>query len=166
MVVVHNFLVALSDYYAQNTSLAAQQPIQPTPLRGPKIVGILKIGFGSIAFPIYRSGAADGQAVRRFPSLPTHVYLPRSASCGTLAHTRSCSGSFLGCDFDTEKANMKVKEVLKLLEDDGWLLVRTTGSHRQFKHPTKPGTVTVAGKPSLDMPPGTLNSILKQAGLK
>ena len=61
---------------------------------------------------------------------------------------------------------MKVKEVLKLLEDDGWLLVRTTGSHRQFKHPSKPGTVTVAGKPSLDMPPGTLNSILKQAGLK
>ena len=61
---------------------------------------------------------------------------------------------------------MKVKEVLKLLEDDGWLLVRTTGSHRQFKHPTKPGTVTVAGKPSLDMPPGTLNSILKRAGLK
>jgi len=61
---------------------------------------------------------------------------------------------------------MKVKEVLKLLEDDSWLLVRTTGSHRQFKHPTKPGTVTVAGKPILDMPPGTLNSILKQAGLK
>ena len=61
---------------------------------------------------------------------------------------------------------MKVKEVLKLLEDDGWLLVRTTGSHQQFKHPSKPGTVTVAGKPSLDIPPGTLNSILKQAGLK
>jgi predicted RNA binding protein YcfA (HicA-like mRNA interferase family) len=61
---------------------------------------------------------------------------------------------------------MKVKEVLKLLEDDGWLLVRTTGSHRQFKHPLKPGTVTVAGKPGLDIPPGTLNSILKQAGLK
>ncbi len=61
---------------------------------------------------------------------------------------------------------MKVKEVLKLLEDDGWYVARTTGSHRQFKHPTKPGTVTVAGKPSLDVPPGTLNSILKQAGLK
>ena len=61
---------------------------------------------------------------------------------------------------------MKVKEVLKLLEDDGWLLVRTTGSHRQFKHPSKPGTVTVAGKSSLDIPPGTLNSILKQARLK
>lgn len=61
---------------------------------------------------------------------------------------------------------MKVKEVLKLLEEDGWYVVRITGSHRQFKHPTKLGTVTVAGKPSLDVPPGTLNSILKQVGLK
>ena len=61
---------------------------------------------------------------------------------------------------------MKVKEVLKRLEDDGWYVVRTTGSHRQLKHPIKPGTVTVAGKPSVDIPPGTLNSILKQAGLK
>lgn len=61
---------------------------------------------------------------------------------------------------------MKVKEVIKLLEDDGWYLARTKGSHRQFKHSTKPGTVTVAGKLSIDIPPGTLNSILKQAGLK
>ena len=61
---------------------------------------------------------------------------------------------------------MNVREVLKLLQKDGWVLVRTKGSHRQFKHPTKPGTVTVAGKPSLEMPRGTLNSILKQAGLK
>jgi predicted RNA binding protein YcfA (HicA-like mRNA interferase family) len=53
-----------------------------------------------------------------------------------------------------------------LLEADGWFEVRTKGSHRQFRHPTKPGTVTVAGKPSVDLPPGTLNSVLKQAGLK
>jgi predicted RNA binding protein YcfA (HicA-like mRNA interferase family) len=52
-----------------------------------------------------------------------------------------------------------------LLEKDGWRLDRTRGSHRQFRHPVKPGTVTVAGKPSLDMPPGTLRSILRQAGL-
>ncbi|MBA2534306.1 MAG: type II toxin-antitoxin system HicA family toxin [Rubrobacter sp.] len=45
-------------------------------------------------------------------------------------------------------------------------MARTSGSHRQFKHPTKPGTVTVSGKSGLDMPPGTLNSVLKQAGLK
>ncbi|MGE5446356.1 MAG: type II toxin-antitoxin system HicA family toxin [Ignavibacteriales bacterium] len=61
---------------------------------------------------------------------------------------------------------MKVKGIIKLLEQEGWKLVRTNGSHRRFKHPTKPETVTVAGKPNLDMPPGTLNSILKQAGLK
>ena len=61
---------------------------------------------------------------------------------------------------------MKVGELIGLLEDDGWRLVRTKGSHRQFKNPSKPGTVTVAGKPSLDVPPGTLRSILKQAGLK
>jgi predicted RNA binding protein YcfA (HicA-like mRNA interferase family) len=61
---------------------------------------------------------------------------------------------------------MKVKEVIKLLEEDGWYLARTKGSYRQMKHPTKPGTVTVSGKPSIDVPPGTLNSILKQASLK
>lgn len=61
---------------------------------------------------------------------------------------------------------MKVGELIRLLTDDGWWLTRTRGSHRQYKHPTKPGTVTVAGKPSLDVPPGTLNAILKQAGLK
>jgi predicted RNA binding protein YcfA (HicA-like mRNA interferase family) len=61
---------------------------------------------------------------------------------------------------------MKVREVIKLLERDGWHHVRTKGSHRQFQHSVKPGTVTVAGKPSVDMPPGTLNSILKSAGLR
>jgi predicted RNA binding protein YcfA (HicA-like mRNA interferase family) len=61
---------------------------------------------------------------------------------------------------------MKVKEILKLLEEGGWYLARTRGSHRQLKHHNRPGTVTVSGKPSIDVPPGTLNSILKQAGLK
>lgn len=61
---------------------------------------------------------------------------------------------------------MKVREVLKLLADDGWQIVVTRGSHRQLKHPRKAGRVTVAGKPSQDVPPGTLNSILKQAGLR
>ena len=53
-----------------------------------------------------------------------------------------------------------------MLGKDGWVMVRQRGSHRQLHHPTKPGTVTVAGKPSVDVPPGTLNSVLKQAGLK
>jgi len=61
---------------------------------------------------------------------------------------------------------MKVSEVLRMLKDDGWVLVATRGSHRQFKHPTKVGRVTVAGKPSDDLAPGTLNSILKQSDLK
>jgi len=61
---------------------------------------------------------------------------------------------------------MKVSELLRAIEKDGWFLVRQRGSHRQFHHPSKSGTVTVAGKPSIDVPPGTLNSVLKQAGLK
>ncbi len=61
---------------------------------------------------------------------------------------------------------MKVSEVLRLLLKDGWVLVATRGSHRQFKHEVKPGRVTVSGKPSDDLAPGTLGSILKQAGLK
>jgi predicted RNA binding protein YcfA (HicA-like mRNA interferase family) len=61
---------------------------------------------------------------------------------------------------------MKVRELIRLLEKDGWYLARTRGSHRQFRHPTKLGTVTVAGKLGVDVPPGTLNSALKQAGLK
>jgi predicted RNA binding protein YcfA (HicA-like mRNA interferase family) len=61
---------------------------------------------------------------------------------------------------------MKVSEVLRMLAEDGWFLVATKGSHRQFKHRTKSGRVTVAGKPSDDLAPGTLSSILKQSGLK
>jgi predicted RNA binding protein YcfA (HicA-like mRNA interferase family) len=62
---------------------------------------------------------------------------------------------------------MKVSEILELLRKDGWVLIATRGSHRQFKHPSKPGRVTVAGKqPSDDLAPGTLNSILEQASLK
>jgi predicted RNA binding protein YcfA (HicA-like mRNA interferase family) len=55
--------------------------------------------------------------------------------------------------------------MIRLLEDDGWYLVATRGSHRQYKHATKPGRVTVPGKQSDDLAPGTLNSIFKQAQL-
>jgi len=58
---------------------------------------------------------------------------------------------------------MKVRDVLKLIEADGWYLVVTKGSHRQYKHPSKPGRVTIAGHPNDDLAPGTLNSIVKQA---
>ena len=60
----------------------------------------------------------------------------------------------------------KVREVIRLIEADGWILIATRGSHRQYRHPVKPGRVTVAGKPSDDVAPGTLNSILKQAGIR
>jgi predicted RNA binding protein YcfA (HicA-like mRNA interferase family) len=61
---------------------------------------------------------------------------------------------------------MKVRDVMKRVEDDGWYQVTQKGSHRQYKHPTKPGRVTIAGHPSKDMPIGTLQEILRQAGLK
>jgi len=61
---------------------------------------------------------------------------------------------------------MKVREVLRLLRDDGWLVVATRGSHVQLKHATKRGRVTVAGHPNDDLAPGTLKSILEQAKLK
>jgi predicted RNA binding protein YcfA (HicA-like mRNA interferase family) len=61
---------------------------------------------------------------------------------------------------------MKVRDMLKKLSEDGWFLARTKGSHRQYKHPTKKGLVTVAGHPGDDLAPGTQNSIFKQSGLK
>ena len=68
--------------------------------------------------------------------------------------------------YDWKTMPTKVKDLITLLENDGWLCVRQKGSHRQYRHASKPGTVTVAGKHSIEIPPGTLNSILKQAGLK
>jgi len=61
---------------------------------------------------------------------------------------------------------MKVRELLAALDRDGWRVVRMRGSHRQLRHSTKRGTVTVAGKPGADVPRGTLSAILEQAGLR
>ena len=61
---------------------------------------------------------------------------------------------------------MKVREVIRLLEREGWQLVVTRGSHRQFKHPTKAGRVTVSGNLGDDMPKGTFASVKRQSGLK
>jgi predicted RNA binding protein YcfA (HicA-like mRNA interferase family) len=61
---------------------------------------------------------------------------------------------------------MKIRDVIRLIEEDGWSVVAIKGSHRQFKHPRKPGRVTIAGHPGDDLAPGTLNSVLKQAGLR
>ena len=63
---------------------------------------------------------------------------------------------------------MTYRTLVKMLEDDGWSLERVSGSHMQYRHPTKPGTVTVpgGGRMAREVPPGTLNSVLKQAQLK
>jgi predicted RNA binding protein YcfA (HicA-like mRNA interferase family) len=61
---------------------------------------------------------------------------------------------------------VKVRDVTTLLADDGWYLVATRGSHRQYRHPTKPGRVTVPGKPTDDLAPGTLSSVFKQARIE
>ncbi len=60
----------------------------------------------------------------------------------------------------------KVRDIIKLLDNDGWVFIGKKGSHRQFKHPLKTGRVTIPGKPSDNLPEGTWNSIIKQAGLK
>ncbi len=65
-----------------------------------------------------------------------------------------------------DHSSVKVRDVIRLIEMDGWYLVATKGSHRQYKHPAKPGRVTIAGHPRDEMAPGTLNSVLKQAQLK
>ena len=61
---------------------------------------------------------------------------------------------------------MKVRDLIRLVELDGWRHVRTTGSHRHFKHPKKPSVVTIPGRPNHDLPVGTLKSVLKAAGLE
>lgn len=61
---------------------------------------------------------------------------------------------------------MKIRDIIKMIGKDGWYLKEQHGSHRQYKHPIKPGRVTIAGHPGDDIAAGTLNSVLKQAGLK
>ncbi len=61
---------------------------------------------------------------------------------------------------------MKIRDVIKLIAEDGWYLVATKGSHRQYKHPTKAGRVTIAGHLNDELAPGTLNSVFKQAQLE
>ncbi len=61
---------------------------------------------------------------------------------------------------------VKVRDVVRLLRNDGWYLARTRGDHHQYKHPSKPGLVTVPGRMNDELAPGTLSSVFKQAGLK
>jgi predicted RNA binding protein YcfA (HicA-like mRNA interferase family) len=66
---------------------------------------------------------------------------------------------------DGGEGGVKVRDVIRLIEEDGWVLDRTRGSHRQYKHPSKPGLVTIPGKVGKDLPVGLQRSILRQAGL-
>ena len=66
----------------------------------------------------------------------------------------------------TKTISVKVRDAIRIIEVDGWRLARMRGSHRQYRHPWKPGTVTVAGHPSIELDPKTQASILRQAGLK
>jgi predicted RNA binding protein YcfA (HicA-like mRNA interferase family) len=95
------------------------------------------------------------------------VQEPRTTPDSTVAIPKPPFVTFGPADSinDVRVRAMKVRNVVKLIEDDGWRLARTRGSHRQYKHPDKPGLVTIAGKPGDDLAPGTLGSILKQAGL-
>ena len=80
---------------------------------------------------------------------------------GWIRRSRGCS-----CCGNRCRRRVKVREAIRVVKDDGWVLARTTGSHRQFKHGQKTGLVAISGKPSDTLAPGTANSILKQAGLK
>lgn len=112
---------------------------------------------------------------RKLPAWPKLATRCLAASCRTGVFWPSGTVSprpsvlMFGCHVSVGlnyTCGVKVREVIKVLEDDGWRMVRTKGSHRQFHHPARPGTVTVSGKPGVDVLPGTRNSILKQAGLK
>ena len=93
--------------------------------------------------------------------------MDKSASfCDNAPARRSSVSLDVICYRASSAPVMKVSDVLRMLGDDGWFLASQRGSHRQFKHPSKPGRVTVACKPSDDLAPGTFNSILKQSGLK
>jgi predicted RNA binding protein YcfA (HicA-like mRNA interferase family) len=61
---------------------------------------------------------------------------------------------------------VKIREVIRMVEQDGWFFVRQRGSHRQYKHPTKPGTVTISGHPGDDVDPRNLASVLRQAQIE
>lgn len=60
---------------------------------------------------------------------------------------------------------VKVRDIIEAVEADGWVYSHTTGDHRQYKHPQKPGTVTIPGKPGVDLPEGTLSAVCRQAGI-
>lgn len=96
-------------------------------------------------------------AVAVLPEGPNAAGLAVAAPRGPVANGLSTCSRTRG---------MKYRELVALIEDDGWRLVRRRGSHRQYRHETKPGLVTIAGQPAKDVPKGTAANILRQAGLQ
>lgn len=90
----------------------------------------------------------------------------RTTGCRAKPHVRDLPAPTFRHPRPCHTLAVKVRDVLSLITADGWYLIATVGSHQQYKHPTKPGRVTIAGHPGDDMKTGTLNSVLKQAGLK
>jgi len=110
--------------------------------------------------PETRDRVVDPQAPQH---VPQHRHVHRDeAGLGVVARLHVVRTS----EYYRDVMPMKVQELIARLEADGWYQVRQTGSHRQYHHASKIGTVTVSGKPSIDVPIGTLNNILKQAGLR
>jgi len=102
------------------------------------------------------AGSAERDILRECPALGTLDRWERGAFSFDLPGSAPSS----------VRADVKFREIVRLIEDDGWRLVAQRGSHRQYEHPTKPGKVTVAGKPNRDVPAGTAMNILRQAGLR
>ena len=101
-----------------------------------------------------------------FVQVRSACLLPEGSRSGSLAAVGNVHVAATQEEYDLSPVPTKVHELIARLEADGWYQVRQKGSHRQFHHASRAGTVTVAGKPGVEVPPGTLNSILKQAGLK
>lgn len=119
----------------------------------------------------WRGAAAVGWAHGQAESWPCwndrSRELGRTDECGRGAATDRVREPITGSrQHPQNPMPITVHQLISRLEADGWFQVRQKGSHRQYHHPTKTGTVTVAGKPSVEVPPGTLRNILKQAGLK
>ena len=120
-----------------------------------------------------RSGGSQRPLTARTLTSPTMATAPLIRAgltgdrCGLLVLlSDGVDGIHRLCVHDADDVAVKVREVIRILEEDGWQLVRQSGSHRQYQHPDRPGTVTVSGKLGADVPSGTLASIKRQAGLR
>ena len=161
------FKQMLNDALHVGQRIAAEQtPLFRQPvcsLRLPE-VGLIKAGGNCSQYRLVcrrRRQTSQTSTLRHSPSST-----PLNSACGNRADGVRPLGAAKSNLCNASAMPTKVKELLAQLQADGWHLVRQKGNHRQYHHASKPGTVTVAGKERVEIPPGTLNSILKQASLK